>query len=169
MSGAELIAAERQRQIAVEGWTAEHDDEHCMGEMIGAAVTYAAHALEIVSDGEVPGADNEGWWPWEDACFKPSPEPTRNLVKAGALIAAEIDRLQRGKETVRVKNYEPRGTRFYAEGKEMMLVQDDEPRKEMHCWLLYRHPDGQWVTLRKATDADVATISAALVRSHHSD
>jgi hypothetical protein len=94
-TGIELIAAERQRQIAVEGWTPEHDDEHCIGEMIGAAVTYAAHALEIVSDGEVPGADTEGWWPWEDSWYKPSPDATRNLVKAGALIAAEIDRINR--------------------------------------------------------------------------
>lgn len=97
MSGAELIAKERDRQIAIEGWTAEHDDEHCMGEMIGAAVTYAAHALGIVSDGEVPGADNEGWWPFEEALYKPSPDPIRDLVKAGALIAAEIDRIQRAR------------------------------------------------------------------------
>ena len=65
-------------------------------------------------------------------------------------------------------NYEPRGTRFCAGGKEMMLVLDDEPRKELHGWLLYRHPDGQWVTLREATDVDVAAISAAVVRAHHS-
>jgi hypothetical protein len=33
-------------------------------------------------------------WPWNDDDWKPSPDPIRNLVKAGALIAAEIDRLQ---------------------------------------------------------------------------
>lgn len=95
--GVSLIAAERKRQVESEGWTPEHDDEHFMGEMIGAAVTYAAHALEIVTDNEVPGADNEGWWPdsWHQDWWKPSPNPIRNLVKAGALIAAEIDRLQR--------------------------------------------------------------------------
>lgn len=95
MDGIELIAAERKRQIEVEGWDAQHDEDHDMGQLIGAAVTYAAHALEIVSDHEVPGADNEGWWPWEEKWWKPSPDPIRNLVKAGALIAAEIDRLQR--------------------------------------------------------------------------
>jgi hypothetical protein len=100
MDGAELIAAERRRQICAEGWTPEHDDEHITGEMIGAAVTYAAHALEIVSDHEVPGADNEGWWPWDEKWWKPSPDPIRNLAKAGALIAAEIDRLLRAKETL---------------------------------------------------------------------
>jgi hypothetical protein len=37
---------------------------------------------------------NEGW-PWDEKWWKPSTNPIRNLVKAGALIAAEIDRLQR--------------------------------------------------------------------------
>jgi hypothetical protein len=37
-------------------------------------------------------------WPWDAEWWKPSPDSVRNLVKAGALIAAEIDRLQR-KET----------------------------------------------------------------------
>lgn len=93
--GIDLIMQERQRQVNVEGWTAEHDNEHIMGEMIGAAVTYAAHALEIVSNHEIPGADEEGWWPWDEKWWKPSPDVITNLVKAGALIAAEIDRLQR--------------------------------------------------------------------------
>jgi hypothetical protein len=35
------------------------------------------------------------FWPWDQDWWKPSPDPIRNLVKAGALIAAEIDRLQR--------------------------------------------------------------------------
>ena len=47
-TGIELITAERQRQIEVEGWT---------------------------------------------------PDLIRNLIKAGALIAAEIDRLQRAAQT----------------------------------------------------------------------
>jgi hypothetical protein len=64
-------------------------------------------------------------------------------------------------------NYEPRGTRFYANGKEMMLVTDDEPQKSWHGWLMYRHPDGQWVSLRKATDADLAAINKAVVEAHH--
>ena len=66
-------------------------------------------------------------------------------------------------------NYEPSGTRFRAHGKEMMLVLTDEPRKDLHGWLLYRHADGQWVTLRKATDQDINAISAAVVAAHHSN
>jgi hypothetical protein len=34
-------------------------------------------------------------WPWDLSWLKPSPDPKHNLVKAGALIAAEIDRLNR--------------------------------------------------------------------------
>lgn len=64
-------------------------------------------------------------------------------------------------------NYEPKGITFHSNGKEMMLVYDNEPRVEMRGWLLYRHPDGQWVSLRKATDADIETISAAVVEAHH--
>jgi len=93
--GATLIQKERQRQIESENWTQEHDDEHVMGEMIGAAMTYAGHALEIVSDEEIEGADAVEYWPWDMNWWKPSSDPIRNLVKAGALIAAEIDRLQR--------------------------------------------------------------------------
>jgi hypothetical protein len=95
MDGVELIAAERKRQVAIEGWTAEHDDEHIMGEMIGASITYAAHALGVVTNDEIPTAGGHSFWPWDDAWFKPTADPIRNLVKAGALIAAEIDRLQR--------------------------------------------------------------------------
>jgi hypothetical protein len=34
-------------------------------------------------------------------------------------------------------------------------------------WLLYKHPDGQWVTYRKATDADIASMNEAVVKAHH--
>lgn len=96
MTGVELIAAERQRQIEVEGWTAQHDDDHDMGEMAAAAICYATTAVdnEIRS---LEGSDTD-WWPWEMSWWKPSEDPIRNLVKAGALIAAEIDRLQRSKK-----------------------------------------------------------------------
>ena len=63
--------------------------------------------------------------------------------------------------------YEPSGTCFQANGKEMMLVLDDEPRKEMHGWILYRHPDGQWVPLRNATDGELVAICNAVSRAHH--
>lgn len=93
MNGIELIAAERQRQINVEGWTPEHDDEHDHCELVLAACSYASYATgQVALDVEqMPSLR----WPWDETWWKPSDDPIRNLVKAGALVAAEIDRLQR--------------------------------------------------------------------------
>lgn len=102
MNGTELIAEERQRQIESEGWTAEHDDEHNESELAGAALCYTAHAIHQINcpnaaplSVEMYTSTSWSLWPWDKAWFKPSPDPIRNLVKAGALIAAEINRLQR--------------------------------------------------------------------------
>lgn len=96
--GIALIQQEGRRQIESEHWTPAHDDEHIMGEMIGAAMTYAGHALGVVSNEEIGGADSIEYWPWDQEWWKPSPDAIRNLVKAGALIAAEIDRIQRSQK-----------------------------------------------------------------------
>lgn len=97
--GAELVAAERQRQMTAEGWTPDHDDEHASGELVQAAKAYA-HAAQMAASGDAGAFDSIPWmegvgWPWDIRWFKPSENPIGNLVKAGALIAAEIDRLQR--------------------------------------------------------------------------
>jgi hypothetical protein len=82
------VAAERQRQIEREGWTPEHDDQHNGGELSEAAICYLQ--------------GNERWgygnphqrWPWERAYWKPK-DRRSNLVRAGALILAEIERFDR--------------------------------------------------------------------------
>lgn len=81
--GVREIAAERQRQIEAEGWTPEHDDAHLDHSLARAAACYALGSKLN--------------WPasWDDRWWKPSENRRRNLVKAGALIAAEIDRLDR--------------------------------------------------------------------------
>lgn len=92
MTGIELIAAERQRQITDEGWTAEHDDQWPYGTLAEAAACYASK--QRTADGFSPDG-----WPWDEEWWKPTPlDRIRELTKAGALIAAEIDRLQRAKE-----------------------------------------------------------------------
>jgi hypothetical protein len=83
------VLAERQRQISVEGWTPEHDDEHDSAEMAQAAACYALNAAE----------QRFTWpfdtlWPWSKDWWKPK-TPRRDLVRAGALILAEIERLDR--------------------------------------------------------------------------
>lgn len=92
--GVLAVAHERRRQIDAEGWTPEHDDEHDMAEMPCAAEHYLNYAIsQINGEGQYPQAAPS--WPWDASWWKPSDDPIRNLVKAGALIAAEIDRLQR--------------------------------------------------------------------------
>lgn len=98
-TGIELIAEERQRQIEVEGWTLEHDTEH-----IDESIAYVAACYTIPPNGRnmyagVNGLSNmlRTLWPrsWDFNWWKPSPENrVKELQKAGALIAAEIDRLQ---------------------------------------------------------------------------
>ncbi len=103
MTGAERIAAERQRQIEQEGWTAEHDDQHTEGELAWAAVCYAAPGWvfrRAVSEREETLYFDP--WPetwgkhWDKRCKH---SRIRELEIAGALIAAEIDRLLRKRET----------------------------------------------------------------------
>lgn len=88
-----LIAAERQRQLEDEGWLEEHDDTHDSGELALAAASYA---LPPDYPGRDPIYGSPDSWPWLEFWWKPSPnDRIRELVKAGALIVAEIDRLQR--------------------------------------------------------------------------
>lgn len=84
MDGAARITAERQRQIEAEGYTPEHDAGHIRMELVRAAKAYllAVHS-------SIPDAIRS--WPWQRDGFMVS-TPLRSLEKAGALIAAEIDR-----------------------------------------------------------------------------
>ena len=95
-SGAELIAAERRRQVTSEGFRADHDDRHVRNQLALAAMSYVCVVAAPDEEGDESGKPRPCYdWPWSKTWWKPSPDPIRNLVKAGALIAAEIDRLQR--------------------------------------------------------------------------
>jgi len=101
MSGSQMIDNERTRQIESEGWTAAHDDEHTECQLLDAAICYAGMSGSLVMDPDSGSEARIGLmevWPWEPSWWKPSNDPIRNLVKAGALIAAEIDRMQRKSE-----------------------------------------------------------------------
>lgn len=88
---AQDVIAERERQKAVEGWTAEHDDGHTNGELALAAGAYALASAFYHSD---PYAAVLSVWPWDRKWLKPT-DRRRDLIKAGALILAEIERLDR--------------------------------------------------------------------------
>lgn len=103
-TGIELIAEERQRQIDVEGYSEQHDSQHKTSEFIYAALAYiesariGVHCLELGNDDVSSILERKTEWgnaciPWKGA-FKASTD-VRDLVKAGALIAAAIDRLQK--------------------------------------------------------------------------
>ncbi|MCA7464067.1 ead/Ea22-like family protein [Escherichia coli] len=81
------VISERQRQRAVEGWTSEHDDAYQNSELADAAACYAINAHN-------QGLSTPAHWPWAPDWWKQS-GPRRDLVKAGALILAEIERIDR--------------------------------------------------------------------------
>jgi hypothetical protein len=88
----EDVLAERRRQIAGEGWTLDHDDEYSGFEMGAAAACYASQGLLAYPDAGDPPPS----WPWAKKSWKPK-DYRSNLVRAGALILAEIERLDRAK------------------------------------------------------------------------
>lgn len=89
-----LIRQERERQIKVEGWTRQHDDEHEGGDLLRAGVIYYQHAIH---DGNIAYRANNIplGWPWGDRDWKPK-DKVRNLERAGALCLAEQERINRG-------------------------------------------------------------------------
>lgn len=108
-TGIEAIAAERQRQIEKEGWTQGHDDEHTDESLALAAACYLApFVLRIDGTGVSfrqcrPETDTQPkelpvFWPasWDHGWWKPKSH-REDLVRAGALVAAEIDRIDRAR------------------------------------------------------------------------
>lgn len=81
------VLSERKRQRAEEGWSSEHDDEYQNSELADAAACYAMHAHN-------QGMPTPAQWPWYPSWWKQS-GARRDLVKAGALILAEIERIDR--------------------------------------------------------------------------
>jgi len=101
MSVIDEITAERRRQVEQEGWSDEHDDSHRDGEMSRAAACYAAHASAFqnasIETYRIIGPRSDYYnfgWPWSREWWKPK-DPRRDLVRAAALIVAEIERLDR--------------------------------------------------------------------------
>jgi hypothetical protein len=81
------VLAERRRQVEAEGWTLEGDDQYDGGELSLAAACYALA-------GDPPYARVPADWPWDYGWWKPV-DDRRNLVKAAALILADIERIDR--------------------------------------------------------------------------
>lgn len=99
------IAAERKRQIDVEGWGARHDDRSG-GDLAVAAACYAlpAQRLSMMVDPYATEGVSllSSLWPWSHEWWKPK-DRRRDLVRAGALIVAEIERIDRLEERIGAK------------------------------------------------------------------
>lgn len=87
------VAAERRRQIEVEGFDDAHDDAHKKGELVGAGVCYALAHCKGTTLGILVDVTNK-LWPFSVSWLK-ADQSRRDLVKAAALILAEIERLDR--------------------------------------------------------------------------
>ena len=91
-TGIEQIKEERERQLNELGYTLEHDQMYdSPQDMIVAACIYANLGIEEHPDHEFLHQMADAW-PWDLKYFKPK-DQRRNLVRAGALIAAALDRL----------------------------------------------------------------------------
>lgn len=88
LDGALYIVRERLRQVVGEGYQPEHDAMHRGNELAWASWCYLDRAASNNFSPTPPQM-----WPWADDAWKPGPTRLRMLVKAGALIAAEVDRI----------------------------------------------------------------------------
>jgi len=95
MSQAEIdVLAERQRQIHAEGFDEAHDEAHEDGQLSDAAICYAMRDNQRQSVDAFEQSWLQTLWPWDIAWWKPK-DRRRDLVRAAALIIAEIDRMDR--------------------------------------------------------------------------
>ena len=83
------VIAERLRQVEQEGYSTAHDDEHTGCDLTKAAGAYALYADSYPNPGEPPPI-----WPWAPEAWKPK-DYRRDLVRAAALLLAEIERMDR--------------------------------------------------------------------------
>jgi hypothetical protein len=83
------IVAERQRQVDVEGFDEENDDKYQVHELLRAAGCYILSPI-----GWLHSPPPAWLWPWDYKWWKPT-TPRRDLIKAAALIVAEIERIDR--------------------------------------------------------------------------
>lgn len=97
MNGVESIAAERARQIAEEGFNTENDAGYIKGELVRAAICYLLVRSRLSGMALSLGMTMfEHLWPFSKEWWKPKSR-REDLIRAGALIAAELDRMDDAK------------------------------------------------------------------------
>ena len=97
MAAIDDIAAERLKQIEVEGYSADIDDSYEDHELICAALVFIVLNFPVGAFGSEEVQDSIlQCWPWGSESLSIEDERS-NLVKAAAFILAEIDRLDRAR------------------------------------------------------------------------
>ena len=102
------IAFERQRQIEGEGFDEERDDRlHTPGDLCAAGGCYAQQAAGTMNDQHIvhPSRTPPIFWPWDADWWKPKDAET-DLVRAAALIVAELERIARTRHDQRLAGFE---------------------------------------------------------------
>lgn len=98
MSILDEIGLERARQIDKEGFDVDHDDRHSDGSLPMAAMCYCMAASVAArtnpSEEQYKTTPKAEFWPWSLLWWKPK-NPRRDLIRAAALIVAEVERLDR--------------------------------------------------------------------------
>lgn len=99
------IAWERRRQVEQEGYHPRADDCYTSGQLPAAAQSYVLAFRARQSPGTAlryEGSDRPlppKCWPWSHHAWRPK-DDRRDMVRAAALVAAEIDRVLRATNTV---------------------------------------------------------------------
>ena len=97
------VLNERNRQINQENYSAEQDDQYQNNELLRASVGYAEHVVArgwVYSDAnpeKYQSEEESEFWPWPSESWKPK-NPRADLVRATALLIAEIERMDRASE-----------------------------------------------------------------------
>ncbi|MBP2303311.1 hypothetical protein [Azospirillum picis] len=94
------IVAERMRQQSHEGFTPSEDDQYVRGELELAALTYI-HQAEThfrLPEAAYRATKSGALWPWAESRWRPH-SVRHDLVRAGALLLAELDRRFRAGQT----------------------------------------------------------------------
>lgn len=91
------VLAERERQIKELQYTPKHDAFYEPGSLARAAGVYALRAFSDNAEAWDGGSVAfENFWPWREESYNPK-SPRENLVRAAALLLAEIDKYDAAK------------------------------------------------------------------------
>lgn len=116
-----MIFAERQKQIE-KGFTADHDDQHRFADLAVVAAVLAVHGTDASVDDPLGRADDLAD-PW-GLIERHGHDRVRLLQIAGALIAAELDRVDRRE---RRRENQVKGDEYFKHQQDRQKAIDETP------------------------------------------